>query len=98
MSRRMTAAAADFTLDDGILRFTGALTLAGLDDLPRRLTTLDPPRQIDISGVERIDTVGAWIIHRIARDHDAEIVGADQDAAHLIEQVTAADMPLKVRP
>jgi phospholipid/cholesterol/gamma-HCH transport system permease protein len=95
----MTAAAADFTLDDGILRFTGALTLAKLGDLPQRLAALDPPpRAVDLAGVERMDTVGAWMVHRLARDQGAEIAGANEDAAHLLEQVAAADHPVKVRP
>ena len=38
------------------------------------------------------------MVHRLARDHGAEIEGADEDAAHLLEQVAAADHPVKVRP
>ncbi len=95
-------ARADFTIDDGterILRFTGTMTLAQLGDLPHRLETLDPPPdQIDLGAVERMDTVGAWLVHRVARDHDAAIRGAGDDEAHLLEQVAAADHPLEIRP
>ncbi|PTQ10833.1 ABC transporter permease [Sphingomonas oleivorans] len=93
---------ADFILDDGqdrrTLRFTGALTLARIGDLPARLDALDPlPDRIDLSGVERMDTIGAWLVHRLAQ-HEAEVTGADPDQAHLLEQVSAADKPLKIRP
>jgi phospholipid/cholesterol/gamma-HCH transport system permease protein len=62
-------APADFTVaDDGgrrTLRLTGALTLARLGDLPARLEQVDPaPAAIDLSGIERMDTVksaGAFI-------------------------------------
>ncbi|WP_294393424.1 MlaE family lipid ABC transporter permease subunit [uncultured Sphingomonas sp.] len=94
-------APADYTLsDDGrTLRFTGALTLARIGDLPQRLDNVaTTPQQIDLSGIERMDTVGAWLIHRMARDHDIAIQGANDDESHLLEQVAAADKPLKIRP
>jgi len=92
-------APADFSMEDGVARFTGALTLAWLRDVPQRLDALDPqPRALDLSGIERMDTVGAWIVYRHARDHDLDIEGADARAAHLIEQVAASDQPMKVRP
>ena len=95
----MSAKAADFTEEDRTLRFTGALTLAGLGDVPGRLEALSsPPETVDLSGVDRIDTVGAWIIHRLKRDHDVKVEGADEKAAELIEKVSAVDKPLKVRP
>jgi len=92
-------APADFQLDQGTLRFTGQLTLARIGDLPQRLAALaEMPARVDLSAVERIDTVGAWLVHRLARDHDAAVVGAGQDVAHLLEQLAAADRPLKIRP
>src|SRR5690606_10371232 len=53
---------------------------------------------IDLSGIERIDTIGAWLVHRVARESGAEIIGADQGATRLLEQVAEADRPLKIRP
>ncbi|MET0270049.1 MAG: ABC transporter permease [Sphingomonas sp.] len=94
---------ADFTIDEqgdgrgGILRFTGSLTLARLRDVPERLAGV-APSEIDLSGIDRMDTVGAWIVHRAARDGDVPIHGADESHAHLLEQVAAADKPVKVRP
>jgi phospholipid/cholesterol/gamma-HCH transport system permease protein len=96
-------AAADFTTDqdgsDAVLRFTGALTLAKLGTLPARLEALtEPPQVIDLSAVERMDTVGAWLIHRLVRDHDAKIQGAAEADTKLIDQVAQADRPVKRRP
>ncbi|WP_404710984.1 ABC transporter permease [Sphingomonas sp. MMS24-J13] len=92
-------APADFNIDDGTLRFSGTLTLARIGDLSQRLDALgETPDKIDLSQVERMDTVGAWLVHRIARDHDAEVEGASAEESHLLEQVAAADQPLKIRP
>ncbi len=55
--------------------------------------------QIDMSGVERIDTVGAWLIHRILRDRPgSELEAASPQAKLLIAEVAAADQPLHARP
>ncbi len=94
---------ADFTLDeDGesrVLRFSGSLILSRLRDMPERLDAAGvSPTDIDVSGVDRMDTVGAWIVHRAARDSDVPISGADESSARLLEQVSAADKPVKVRP
>lgn len=94
---------ADATIDENgrepVLRLSGSLTLAEASALDAQIRTLGSfPSKIDLSGVDRIDTIGAWLVHRLSRDHDAVIVGADQGATHLIEQVSAADRPLKIRP
>ena len=92
-------APADFTIDDGTLRFTGALTLAQIGNLPARLEGLAAsPRRIDLGAVERMDTVGAWLVHRLVRDRDVAVDGANEEESHLLEQVAAADKPLKIRP
>ncbi len=95
------SAPADFELTDKgkTLRFSGSLTLAQLGQLPQALDELEAsPDTIDIAPVERMDTVGAWLIHRIARDADIRVNGANADQAHLLQQVAAADQPLKIRP
>jgi len=94
---------ATFTIDDAdggpVLHMSGPLVLSRLRDLPDRLAAITPaPARIDLSGVDRMDTVGAWIIHRLARDHDAAISGANDEATRLIAQVAAADQPFRVRP
>src|SRR3546814_13115177 len=83
------AAKADFETSDGAggaeVRFTGRLTLARLGDLPARLDALGPIAALDLSGVERIDTVGAWIVTRTANAHDARISGASEEAQRLLQ-------------
>ena len=92
--------------DTRVLRFGGRLTTARVNDVARRLRALQPdgrPTIIDITGVERIDTTGAWLIYRLVRDwtkagDSATLEGADADALKLIEQVGANDRPVKIRP
>ncbi|OHT18322.1 ABC transporter permease [Edaphosphingomonas haloaromaticamans] len=91
--------AADFTIDDQrVLRLSGEWTLARLGEVPRRIEALDtPPARIDLSDVPRIDTVGAWLVHRLSRDSGAAIDGTNADAAQLIDQVAKADQATTVR-
>ena len=81
------------------LHFNGTLTLARIGRLPEDLANVpEGPLTVDLAGVERMDTVGAWLIHRLVRDRDAELVGASAEQAALLEQVGRADVPAKVRP
>jgi phospholipid/cholesterol/gamma-HCH transport system permease protein len=89
------------TVDEGrrVLRFQGDLTLPKLGVLPTRLERLKGRGyELDLSGVGRMDTIGAWIIHRTARDRDARITGLQEDHETLLRQVEQADQPVKVRP
>jgi phospholipid/cholesterol/gamma-HCH transport system permease protein len=89
---------ADFTHDQsdgGTLRFTGNLSLARIGDLPERLGAVQGKvARLDLSQVDRVDTVGAWLLHRFARDHGASIEGLDPNEEHLLEQVAAAEHPI----
>lgn len=91
------AQSADFTeeqLPDGgtILRLGGTLAISQIGDLDDRLRAIVAGvRQIDLSQIDHIDTVGAWLVYRTARDHGAQIVGADSDAQRLIAAVCGAD-------
>jgi phospholipid/cholesterol/gamma-HCH transport system permease protein len=91
---------ADFEQDGDCLRFSGDLSLARLGDLPDRLERVDggAVRRLDLAGVERIDTVGAWVVHRFAARNDAAVDGLDADARALFNQVVAADRPAAARP
>jgi phospholipid/cholesterol/gamma-HCH transport system permease protein len=88
---------ADFTeeqLAEGgtVLRLGGTLAIAHIGNLDDRLReTAAQIRKIDLSQIDHIDTVGAWLVYRTARDHGAEIVGADSDAQRLIAAVANAD-------
>lgn len=94
---------ADFTLsqEDGraVLRFTGNLTIARIHGIDRRLEEIEAERLlIDVSGVDRMDTVGAWLIHKLGRDREAEVAGATGDQQMLLESVAESDRPVKLRP
>ena len=73
---------------------TGSLSLAHLGDLPRRLDALSGPvAAVDLSAIEHIDTIGAWLIHRFAQSHEAKVTGAAADAERLIAAVARNDVP-----
>ena len=87
------SASADFSRDsDGTVRFTGNLSLARLGDLHDRVQAFDGEvARVDMSGVERVDTVGAWVVHRFAEQHGAPIEGLSEDSRHLLQQVAHSD-------
>src|SRR3546814_4307501 len=71
----------DVTDEGRIIRLTGNLSLAYLGELPDRLTALpDDVAALDLSGVEHIDPIGVWLIHRTARDRDVRDSGGNGDA------------------
>jgi phospholipid/cholesterol/gamma-HCH transport system permease protein len=81
------------------LLFSGTLAIAAIGDLDERLRALSSNvAKIDLSEIEHIDTVGAWLVYRTARDHDAPIVGADKDAQRLISAVGGVDAQPTARP
>lgn len=94
-------ASADFERKDGAggaeIHLTGRLTLARLGDLPQRLEDIGPISRIDLSGLERIDTVGAWVVTRTARAHDADVTGASEDASRLLDAVTKVNSDYQVK-
>jgi phospholipid/cholesterol/gamma-HCH transport system permease protein len=90
---------ATFSPEQDVLRFSGYLTLARIGDLAERLRAYDGKvSTVDLSGVERMDTVGAWIVQRFASQHDAAIEGLSEDSRHLLTQVQKADQPVAMRP
>jgi phospholipid/cholesterol/gamma-HCH transport system permease protein len=96
-------APADFSQTDeggvATLRFTGSLSLAQIGDVPQRLEAVEAKiDRLDLSGIDHIDTIGAWVIHRFARDSGAAVDGLDPDAQHLLDQVSSADQPVRMRP
>ena len=75
-----------------VLRLGGTLAISQIGDLDARLrATGAEVRQIDLSQIDHIDTVGAWLVYRTARDHGAQIIGADPDAQRLIAAVSGSD-------
>ncbi|MEA3063257.1 MAG: phospholipid/cholesterol/gamma-HCH transport system permease protein [Sphingomonadales bacterium] len=89
------------SVEDGrrVLRFQGDLVLPRLGVLPTRLERLKGKGFVlDVAEVGRMDTIGAWLVHRTAKERGGEIVGAKNGVAVLLRQVAKADQPVKVRP
>jgi phospholipid/cholesterol/gamma-HCH transport system permease protein len=92
------ASAAVPQTDEHVFAPTGALTIARAGSTQRELEATPDPLTIDLAGVERIDTVGAWLIHRTVRDRGAQVTGASRDTQKLLEQVAEADRAVEVKP
>ncbi len=87
-------------VEDGhcVLRFSGNLTILRVRKLSEQLNEIEADHiTIDLSEVERMDTVGAWLVHKLERDRGATIVGANREQQLLIDHVTAADQPVKLK-
>jgi phospholipid/cholesterol/gamma-HCH transport system permease protein len=88
------------------LALRGDLVMAHVGELAQRLRSLTPAGKalaVDLSRVERIDTAGAWLIHRLVADWSAagvpaHVEGASSDAGRLIAQVADNDRPVECRP
>ena len=88
------------------LRLSGALTIGCVGQADQELRAMAPggtPLVLDLSGVDRFDPTGAWIVYRLVRDwtqagHQVKVGGASPDFVRLIEQVGAGDKPVKIRP
>jgi len=96
---------ATMTLDDAgggarTLHLSGALTVASIGGVAPEMAAIEPDRDlnIDLGGLDRIDTTGAWLVHKLLRDWEkagksATLDHASDDARRLIDQVAANDKP-----
>ncbi|WP_126172239.1 ABC transporter permease [Altericroceibacterium xinjiangense] len=94
---------ADFSLQgqggDATVVVEGPLLVSTIGSLDRKLRTFDQPVQrIDLSAAAAVDTVGAWVILRFAREHGAEIVGASEQAQTLFAAVDGGDATAPINP
>ncbi|MFA7602885.1 MAG: ABC transporter permease [Novosphingobium sp.] len=95
---------ADFTTEaeEGgatTIALRGPLTVSSIGLVDRRLRELhETIARVDLSGVSEIDTVGAWTVWRVARDNDAEITGASEDAERLIAAVSQSRGTADITP
>src|SRR3954466_11786394 len=60
-------------------RVAGALTITRAATTQREIDALSDPLTIDLSEIERMDTVGAWLVYRAVRDRGAKVIGASRD-------------------
>ena len=81
-----------------VYRVAGAITISRAATTQREIDALPDPLTIDLSEIERMDTVGAWIIYRTVRDRGAKVIGASRDEVSLLKQVGEFDKPARVVP
>lgn len=82
------------------LALEGELTIDRAAGLERMLAGVPPGTvTVDLAAVTRIDTVGAWLVHRLVRDRPgSRVEGTSGEAARLLAEVAAADRPCSIRP
>ncbi len=81
-----------------VYRVAGALTITRAATTQREIDALPDPLTIDLSKIDRMDTVGAWIVYRTVRDRHAKVIGASRDEVSLLKQVGEFDEPVQVHP
>jgi phospholipid/cholesterol/gamma-HCH transport system permease protein len=81
-----------------VYRVAGALTITRAATTQREIDAMPDPLTIDLSEINRMDTVGAWIVYRTVRDRGAKVIGASRDEVSLLKQVREFDAPAKVHP
>jgi phospholipid/cholesterol/gamma-HCH transport system permease protein len=81
-----------------VYRVAGALTITRAATTQREIDALPDPLTIDLSEINRMDTVGAWIVYRTVRDRHAKVIGASRDEVSLLKQVAEFDVPTRVVP
>jgi phospholipid/cholesterol/gamma-HCH transport system permease protein len=83
----------------GVLALRGPLLMSTIGPIDARLRAeAASPKKIDLSKVTAIDTVGAWVVWRLSRDHDAAITGASDQANRLIEAVSESKSTEDISP
>ncbi len=74
------------------LVLSGELILSTIAPLERDLGAMSGPvASVDLAGVEEIDTVGAWVVCRFAREHESTITGASPEAERLLAAMRDID-------
>src|SRR3954451_5503703 len=81
-----------------VYRVAGGLTITRAATTQREIDAMPDPLTIDLSEIERMDTVGAWIVYRTVRDRKAKVIGATRDEVSLLKQVGEFDEPVQVHP
>ena len=88
------------------LAVSGRLTIAHIADVVEPLRAIEPSGSalaIDLAGIERIDTTGAWVIHRLVATWTAAgvpttVENASAAADRLLAAVSSPDVAVAVRP
>ncbi len=73
------------------LALSGQMLVSTVGVIDQDLFAIDTPLDaIDVSGIEEIDTVGAYIACRLASEHEAEIVGCTPELRRILDAVEGA--------
>ena len=81
------------------LVLAGSLLVSTVGRIDQDLDRIDTGLSaIDMSQVENIDTVGAWLARRLSNRHDAPIEGASDRAQRLISALEGIDERGQLRP
>ena len=81
------------------LVLSGQLTLASIAPLDRAVTAIEGPIQsVDLTAVDDIDTVGAWVVCRFAHRVGAAITGASPEAERLLGAIHDIAADGEIRP
>lgn len=81
------------------IKVTGPLLVSTIGELDTGLRAIDESVQfVDISDAAPIDTVGAWVIYRFAEAHNADVVGASEQADVLLEAVEDSASDAQITP
>lgn len=81
-----------------VYRVAGPLTITRAATTQREIDAMPDPLTIDLSQIDRMDTVGAWIVYRTVRDRHAKVIGASPEEQGLLKEVAGFDKPVKVHP
>jgi len=84
--------------EGSVYRVAGTINITRAATTQREIDALPDPLTIDLSEINRMDTVGAWIIYRTVRDRGAKVIGASRDEVSLLRQVSEFDKPARVTP
>ena len=84
--------------EGSVYRVAGALTITRAATTQREIDALADPLTIDLTEVDRMDTVGAYIVHRTVRDRKAKVIGVTKEQQALLDEVAEYDHPAKVHP
>ncbi len=104
----MTAAQIDETDNESghHVALRGRLTVRFIETVSPRLRELEhlaEPVTVDLSGVARIDTTGAWVIFRLQENREAQgfathVEGMTERTERLMAQVGEANQSTRIRP
>ncbi|GMN03295.1 MlaE family ABC transporter permease [Erythrobacter sp. MTPC3] len=96
--------AAQYTLDETAdggaqLALSGPFLISSVGAVDHELFRISGPiREIEVSGIDDIDTTGAYVIVRLASDHDARITGASNSLQRVLDAIDRSGNDVDIGP